>query len=129
MLADTGPLYASVDPDDQYHPRAQREGRRLADEGNTVIVAYTTLFESHTLVSQRLGLRTAHVFLAELRERSGFLTPTGDDFASACLLARRFDDQDLSLFDALVAVLSDRLGLAVWTFDSDFDVIGANVWR
>jgi predicted nucleic acid-binding protein len=33
------------------------------------------------------------------------------------------------LFDALLATLSDRLGLAVWTFDSDFDVLGANVWR
>ena len=129
MLADTGPLYASVDPDDQHHDRAQREGRRLANEGNTVIVAYPTLFESYSLVSRRLGARTAHVFLTELRERSGFLTPTGEDLASACLLPLRFADQDLSLFDALLATLSGRLGLAVWSFDSDFDVLGANVWR
>jgi hypothetical protein len=30
VLADTGPLYAAVDPDDQYHGRAQRELKRLS---------------------------------------------------------------------------------------------------
>lgn len=111
VLADTGPLHASVDPNDPYHERAQREGRRLASEGNTVIVAYPTLFESYNLVSQRLCVRTAHAFLTELRERSGFLAPTGEDDASACVVPARFADQDLSLFDALLSILSTRLGL------------------
>ena len=30
VLADSGPLYAAVDPDDAYHPQAQRELKRLA---------------------------------------------------------------------------------------------------
>jgi len=30
VLADTGPLYAAADPDEEYHARAQRELKRLA---------------------------------------------------------------------------------------------------
>jgi predicted nucleic acid-binding protein len=71
VLADTGPLYASVDPDDQYHGRARQEGERLATEGYAVVIPYPTLFESYSLVLQRMGVRTAYTFLTELRERSG----------------------------------------------------------
>jgi predicted nucleic acid-binding protein len=129
VIADSGPLYASIDPDDQYHARAQREGQKLADDGYAVVVSYPTLFESYSLVAQRLGLGPAHTFLDELRERSGLITPTPDDYARACGLPRQFNDQRLTLFDALIAVLSRRLNLAVWTYDADFDIVGATVWR
>lgn len=33
------------------------------------------------------------------------------------------------MFDALVAVVSDRLSVPVWTCDHDFDVMGVSVWR
>lgn len=129
VLADAGPLYASLDPDDQHHGRATIESERLSVDGYTVIVAYPTLFETYTLVSRRLGLRVAQNFASELRERAALVAPTADDYASACILPRRFEDQALSLFDTLVAVLSARLGITVWTYDRDFDVIGADVWR
>lgn len=45
VLADTGPLYAAVDPDDQHHARAQQELRRLEREGLTVAVACPILAE------------------------------------------------------------------------------------
>ena len=43
VLADTGPLYAAVDPDDEYHARAQRELKRLAREKREVVLACPTL--------------------------------------------------------------------------------------
>jgi hypothetical protein len=58
VLADSGPLYAAVDPDDAYHPQAQRE-----------------------------------------------------------------------LFNATLAVLAARLGVAVWTYDHHFDIMRVEVWR
>jgi predicted nucleic acid-binding protein len=42
VLADTGPLYAAADPDDQYHELAQGQLQALADEGLSVVLAYTT---------------------------------------------------------------------------------------
>ncbi len=36
VLADTGPLYAAVDADDQYHERAQGQLQALENEGLSV---------------------------------------------------------------------------------------------
>lgn len=41
----------------------------------------------------------------------------------------RYPDQSITLFDAILAVLSDRLALPIWTFDHHFDVMGSDVWR
>ena len=46
VLADTGPLYAALDPDDQYHEQAQRELKRLNRDRRQVVVAYPILLES-----------------------------------------------------------------------------------
>jgi predicted nucleic acid-binding protein len=129
VLADSGPLYASTDPDDQYHHRAQEEGVRLSRSGTSVVIAYPTMLETYSLVMRRMGPRVAQELLNELADGSGFLTPSSDDFARACALPHRYRDQRLSLFDSLVAVLSERLVAPIWTYDADFDVIGANVWR
>jgi len=53
FLADTGPLYAAVDPTDHYHLQAQGELAKLQRERLTVGVAYSTLIESYTLVLRR----------------------------------------------------------------------------
>ena len=57
VLADTGPLYAAVDPSDEHHERAQEDIRRLNSEGFGVAVAYPTLCEcySHTCTSWEQG--------------------------------------------------------------------------
>jgi hypothetical protein len=39
VLADTGLLYAAVDPDDQYQARAQEQLQDLADQGLSVVLA------------------------------------------------------------------------------------------
>ncbi|MGH9327402.1 MAG: hypothetical protein ACRD2B_12060 [Terriglobia bacterium] len=49
VLADTGPLYAAVDPEDA-HQRSQRELPRLVRERRDVVVPYPTLLECYTLV-------------------------------------------------------------------------------
>jgi predicted nucleic acid-binding protein len=66
VLADSGPLYAAVDPDDAYHPQAQRELKRLARNHQDVIIAYPTLLEAYTLVLHRLGRRNAGNWLENI---------------------------------------------------------------
>lgn len=68
VLADTGPLCAAVDIDDQYHLRARDELDRLQRERRPVLVAYTTLAEGHGLVLGRLGTATGSQWLANLVE-------------------------------------------------------------
>ncbi len=47
VLADSGPLYATVDPEDTHHQQALRQLRQLNDERWNIAVAYPTLLEAY----------------------------------------------------------------------------------
>ena len=57
------------------------------------------------------------------------VNPEADDYLAAAALLSRYPDQRITLADAVVATLSRRLGLPVWTYDHHFDVMGSSVWR
>jgi len=129
VIADTGPLYAAVDPDDQYHRRAQRELKRLVRDRHELVIVYPTLLESYTLLLYRLGREVAKAWLDEVLTGAALVNPTPEDYRDAATKVRAFTDQEITLFDAAVAVLASRLGLTVWTYDHHFDVMRAAVWR
>ena len=129
VLADTGPLYATVDRDDAHHRRAREELRRLAHEKRSVVIAYPTLLESHSLVLHRLGTRTAAVWLTEILSGSALLNPLPQDYLQAAARIASLPDQSVTLFDGTVAVLAMRMGAQVWTYDHHFDVMRVRVWR
>jgi predicted nucleic acid-binding protein len=128
VLADTGPLYASADPDDAHHKRAQRELQKLNGEKREVVVAYPTLLEAYTLVLFRLGRGAASVWLNDM-ESAVLINPTPDDYRGAALRIKALADQPVTLFDATIATLARRLKLPVWTYDHHFDVMRVDVWR
>jgi predicted nucleic acid-binding protein len=129
VLADTGPLYASIDSDDSHHERARSELRRLAQERRGVMVAYPTALESHRLVLQRLGRKSASSWLDEVLKTGALVNPSEQDYLEAVMTLSALPDQAITLFDATLAVLASRLKLEVWTYDHHFDVMRANVWR
>jgi predicted nucleic acid-binding protein len=128
VLADTGPLYAAVDPSDQFHGRAGDELQRLSDGGFTVAIAWPILAEAYTLVLRRLGAGAASTFLRESVTTGVPLNPDPGDYGAA---ARRLTARSsrVTLFDAVLAQLSDRLDVPVWTYDGDFKAMGVAVWR
>ncbi len=129
VLADTGPLYAAVDSDDQYHERARKQLQTLEDEGLSVVLAYPTLLEAYTLILYRLGHPTTLRWLEDVRAGTTLLNPTPQDYRDATVLVGRFPDQSISLFDATLATLASRSGLPVWTYDHHFDSMQTPVWR
>jgi predicted nucleic acid-binding protein len=129
VLADTGPLYAAVDPDDAYHARAHRELKRLVHDKCEVVVAYPTLLEAYTLVLYRLGMQAASAWLNDILNGAALLNPTSQDYHEAVTKLVALPDQPITLFDATAAVLATRLGIEVWTYDHHFDVMRAAVWR
>jgi predicted nucleic acid-binding protein len=129
VLADTGPLFAAVDPDDADHERAQRELQQLARETRDVIVSFSTILETQSLVMRRLGPRSAGDWLDDVLANSKFVNPAAEDYMNAATKLATFTDQSITLFDAVLAVLSIRLKLQVWTYDHHFDVMRVEVWR
>ena len=129
VLADSGPLYAAVDPDDAHHARAHRELNRLARDRYEVLIAYPTLLEAYTLVLFRLGRRVASTWLDNLLSGAALINPTPQDYREAVGRLKSFSDQPITPFDATVSILASRLDIAVWTYDHHFDVMHTAVWR
>jgi uncharacterized protein len=50
-------------------------------------------------------------------------------YQEACVTILPYRDQDISLFDAVIAKMSERLEAPVWTYDYHFDTMRADVWR
>ena len=59
VIADTVTIYAAFDPSDQYHDRAQVELEQLEQQKLSVIIPYPIVWESYSLVMQRLGTSLA----------------------------------------------------------------------
>ncbi len=129
ILVDSGPLYALAIPSDQYHGRAYLEAQKLERSQLTVMTPYPTLFETYSLLLRRLPPERAHQWLHSTTQQVGVLSPEVGDYDSAMLKVMGYKDQALSLYDGLLTVLSERLQVPIWTFDADFDVMGAEVWR
>jgi len=128
VLADTGPLYAAVDPRDEFHHQAVAELGRLAREKRRIVVAYPILLEAHNMVLRRLGRGTAIDWLDDMAS-AALVNPTPDDYRQAIATIKALGDQSITLFDAAVAALATRLRLDVWTYDHHFDVMRVPVWR
>lgn len=129
VLADTGPLYAAVDSDDQYHARSQADLQQLDRNNLAVILPYSVYLEAYSLVLYRLGSKKAILFAQEIIEGADLINPSPNDYLAARQLATRFPDQRITLFDTVTAVLAERLNLEVWTYDYHFDVMQVVVWR
>ncbi|MEZ0368758.1 MAG: type II toxin-antitoxin system VapC family toxin [Candidatus Sericytochromatia bacterium] len=129
ILADSGPLYAAFDPGDQYHMRSQDEIQQLNQQGFRVQVAYSTLSEVYSLVMYRFSAAEALGFLSQLSQTIAFIPVQPEDYQAAIELLRRYPDQKISLFDAVLCNVSQCLRFPVWTYDYHFDVMQGQVWR
>jgi predicted nucleic acid-binding protein len=129
VLADTGPLFAAIDPSDQHHDRSTRELRALARGGWQVAVAHTTLIETHRVILHNLGVRHARAWIADAAASLAPITPLASDFSRAIEVVSRFRDQEFTLFDTLVYVIAQQLDVPIWTYDHHFDILRANRWQ
>ena len=129
VLADTGPLYAAVDPDDQYHTRSQQELQRLATNQYTVLLPCPILLEAYTLILYRLGKQVAKTWCSEVIAGTVLINPLSHDYNLAINKVAEYSDQKITLFDSVLAILAERLHYPVWTYDFHFDVMQTAVWR
>jgi predicted nucleic acid-binding protein len=93
-----------------------------------VVVSFSTLLETHSLVMRRLGREVASKWLMEMSAAS-LVNPNPEDYRQAIARLQTLADQPITLFDATVAALAERMGVSVWTYDHHFDVMRVPVWR
>ena len=126
ILADTGPLYASAVQKDAFHERANQELQYLIQQGYNITIPYTTLCECYSLLSRRTHQKLLIPWQKHIRKSFSQINPTQIDFHDACLLLETYHDQKITMFDAILAVLSQKLEVPVWTFDRDFYILRAD---
>ena len=63
VVADTRPLYAARDPNDDNHERSQRELRRLMSQNLKVVVPYPPLLKTTSLLMAHLAFVRVTGFL------------------------------------------------------------------
>lgn len=129
VLADTGPLYAALDPRDDRFQQAREDIERLNSERLSVAVSIPVLCEGYSLILYRLGIKRAQTWLEEIRSQASMVNPSNQDYEEAADLISGYPDQRLSMFDAVTAILGERLELPVWTYDHHFDILRVEVWR
>jgi uncharacterized protein len=128
VLVDTTPLYAITDDSDAHHKRALSELARLVRSKCEVLVSYPILLEAHTLILFKLGRKAADEWLIQI-SAAAFVNPIPDDYRRAIARIRALPDQTITLVDAMVAEIANRLKVQVWTYDHHFDVMRVPVWR
>jgi predicted nucleic acid-binding protein len=64
-----------------------------------------------------------------MRGGVALVNPAPEDYQDALKKLGAFTDQPITLFDATVAVIAERLNVEVWTYDHHFDLMRAAVWR
>ena len=87
------------------------------------------LDKAYTLIMRNLSLSYSHQWLTTVYDSAALINPTADDYLTAKTIVQNYQDQKITLFDAAVASIRSSLKTPVWTYDSDFDVLGVDVWR
>ena len=105
-VVDSGPLYATVDADDDDHARCLEVLQRVDLD---LIVPAMVVAEVTYLVGRRLGAKVEARFLRGLATLE-IQAPSVEDWPAMAALVERYGDFPLGGTDASVAVLADRLG-------------------
>ncbi|MGH9174932.1 MAG: hypothetical protein ACRD1H_11270, partial [Vicinamibacterales bacterium] len=96
VLADTGPIYAALNPRDQSFAQAQAELGALEDGGFEVAIIHPTILEAYTLILRNLRPIAAYRWLDDITAGAVILPVETSDYQQAFATVSRYSDQDVT---------------------------------
>jgi hypothetical protein len=102
---------------------------RTSTTTESVASNFPVLCETHTLVLRRLGGKFSANWLSEILSGSLPMNPEANDHLDACGDLRKYSDHPITVVDSLLARLTGKLGVPVWTFDRHFTTMRTSVCR
>ena len=106
LVADTSVLYGALDRRDKAHPACVET---LSSAG-AVAIPVPAIVETALLAERRLGVPTMARFLASVVDDSVLVVDLDrEDYARVLELVVRYDDLPLSVVDASVVAIAERL--------------------
>lgn len=107
VIADTGPLYALVDADDEWHDRVVEWWRANREP---VVVPVCVLPEVCYLLHTRISQQAEAVFVRAVAEGEFVVEPLEtEDITRAAMLVEKYSDLELGFVDATVIATAERL--------------------
>ena len=126
VFYETGPLVALYARSDRWKDQAEDLHALVKAATVRTYTCTAVIYESHARLLHDHGRDCACDFLKEIY--SGvheIVRPTLDDEHRAIELIKKFQDQDLTMVDALCCAIMERYGiLRVFTFDHHFSIVG-----
>lgn len=129
VLVDTAVIYALADRADSAHRAAKGLLEHLLKERAHLLVSLPTVYEAHRLILYRLGIGAGARFLRGYPQLYNLVWPTKGQHLRAVQLLQRFEDQKISLTDAVNAIIAREVQGRVATFDRHYELMGAHVVR
>ena len=116
VVADTGPLYALADADDEFHSTVKTWAGKNKE---AVIVPGSVVVEVCYLVLEHLGPAAEIAFLQSLANREMLLEqPTAKDLERSTQILKQYRDSQFGMVDATVMAMAERLNVqTVLTLD------------
>ena len=128
ILIDPSALYALIDARDQYHEQAKNYLETVLRRGFPVYITNASLIETYRLILHRLGTVRALQFLSVIFDADSKFRMermTSEDEEAAKGYVRKFNDQELTLTDAVNFAVMFRMGiLTMFGFDNDCYLVG-----
>ncbi len=122
-FVDTSAFYALLDADDLHHEDCTRLFADLGRARARLLTSNHVLFETYSLILNRLGRHMAARWLTKLHMQVERATPEDERRAVRIVLAYR--DKEFSLVDASTFAVMERLGIrCAIAFDPHFRQYG-----
>jgi predicted nucleic acid-binding protein len=126
VFYDTGPLVALYGRSDRFKDQAEEIHAIVKAVRVPTYTSTAVIYETHARLLHAHGRDCALDFLEGIYDRvHEIVRPTLEDEHRAIELIKQFQDQDLTMVDALCCAIMERYGiLRVFTFDQDFSIVG-----